>query len=390
MTIDFEGKLARLAKEHLARSKYTRESAQGASIQLYQLTDDQTVNTAARRALINVSSNDYLGLADHPILRRAATEAIERYGNGAGASRLLTGNYTLLDELEAATAEWLGYDEALWFASGYLANTGVVPAIATQEDHIFSDQYNHASTIDGCRLSKANLHIFPHRDMNALKRQLEDCPKSGHKIILSETVFSMDGDVADVVTLRALADRFGAFLMLDEAHALGCYGPRGTGIARAHGVTADAIIGTYGKALGSQGAFVAASRACIAWLWNRARTHVFVTAPHPAVVGTALAAVTLASSAEGDMRRAVLAQHVRLFGGASAIIPWIIGDEAATLAMTERLSAAGYWAQGVRPPTVPKGTSRLRMVVSAAHTQAQLSELLVLCQAHGFSHRAAG
>lgn len=315
---------------------------------------------------------------------------MERHGNGAGASRLLSGNYALLDELEQSVAGWLGFEQALWFSSGYLANIGLVPTLAAEGDQIFSDALNHASTIDGCRLSKASLHVFPHRDMHALERALHDCPKSGHKFILSESVFSMDGDVADVAKLRELADRHDAFLVLDEAHALGCYGPHGTGIARAGAVSPDAVVGTFGKALGSQGAFVAASKDVISWLWNRARSHVFATAPHPAVVGSALAAIELMQTPEASTRRTTLQRHIARFGASSAIVPWIIGGEANALEMAKNLATAGYWAQAVRPPTVAPGTSRLRLVLSAAHSDAQIEALRALCQQHGFTGAASG
>ena len=391
MPISFRERLAALAEKHLIRERYTRQGTQGATISWERSNADLGALTTSDgrdgTSLVNVSSNDYLGLAHHPALQSGAITAMASHGNGAGASRLLSGNFALLDELENAVARWLGFEKALWFSSGYLANIGLVPALAEEGDHIFSDALNHASTIDGCRLSKATLHIYPHRDVAALERALQHCPNTGHKFILSESVFSMDGDIADVAKLRELADQHDAFLVLDEAHALGCYGPQGTGIARAQGVTPDVIIGTFGKALGSQGAFVAASQDVISWLWNRARSHVFATAPHPAVVGSCLAAIQLMPTPEAAARRANLRRHIDRFGAASAIVPWIIGAEADALAMAKKLADAGYWAQAVRPPTVAPGTSRVRLVLSAAHSDEQIETLRALCQRYGFAQK---
>jgi 8-amino-7-oxononanoate synthase len=335
------------------------------------------------RAVINFASNDYLGLAADPRLRRAAMSALEDFGTGVGASRLIAGNHREHVLLEAAVADWLQYPGVRLFNSGYAANVGVLGALLRPGDVVFSDELNHASIIDGCRLSRAEIAIVPHADCRALEAAL--VARSGRRrIVVSESLFSMDGDLCDVETVAALCKRHGAAFVLDEAHAMGAVGPEGRGIAAERGVKPDLVIGTFGKALGSFGAFAVSSAPVADLLWNRARTFVFSTGMPPSVSAASRAAVELVRSTEGDDRRAQLATLARRFrqlvvgvGGAaaSAIAPLRVGDDSNAVRYTERLLSKGLFVQGIRPPTVPQGTARLRVGLSAAHTESQLTAL---------------
>jgi 8-amino-7-oxononanoate synthase len=305
------------------------------------------------REVIDASSNDYLGLASHPALARAACEALEG-GVGARASRLVTGNHRWLVELEHAVAAWLHVEGVCVFASGYAANVGTISALFGEGDVIFSDALNHASIIDGCRLSRARVVVFPHRDTTALAHAMH-----GHtgrrRVVVSETLFSMDGDVADVVALRDLCNQHGASLLLDEAHSIGATGPGGRGIAASHDVVPDVLIGTFGKAFGAAGAFS--------------------TAPPATIVAAALAAVEVVRGNEGTQRRERLAlnvhhlrERVPALRGEHAIAPLMIGSDRAAVAMTHRMFDRGVLAIAIRPPTVPEGSARLRVSVSSAHS----------------------
>jgi 8-amino-7-oxononanoate synthase len=335
------------------------------------------------REVINFASNDYLGLAGDRRLRGAAASALEEGGTGVGASRLIAGNHRQHVRLEEAVADWLGCGGVRLFNTGYAANVGVLTALLRAGDVVFSDELNHASIIDGCRLSRAEVAVIPHRDYRALEAALST-RRGRRRIVVSESLFSMDGDLAAVETLAALCKRHDAAFVLDEAHAIGVIGPEGRGLAASQGVVPDVVIGTFGKALGSFGAFAATTRAIAELLWNRARTLVFSTGLPPSVPAASRAAIELVRGTEGEDRRRTLAQHarhlrelVRRAGGepTSAIAPILIGGDREVMACTEALLAHGLYVQGIRPPTVPVGTARLRVGLSAAHSLAQL-ELL--------------
>jgi 8-amino-7-oxononanoate synthase len=335
------------------------------------------------REVINFASNDYLGLAGDPRLARAAAVALDESGAGVGASRLIVGNHRQHVLLEAAVADWLRCGGVRLFNTGYAANVGVLASLLRAGDVVFSDELNHASIIDGCRLSRAEIAVVPHRSVAGLEAAL--ATRHGRRrIVVTESLFSMDGDVADVEAIAALCERHGAAFVLDEAHALGALGPEGRGIAALHGVVPDVVIGTFGKALGAFGAFAASSRAVADLLWNRARTLVFSTGLPPSVPASARAALEIVRGREGDRRRAELTAHARRLrelvpraGGASssAIAPIVIGDDRSAMTCTDRLLAGGVFVQGIRPPTVPPGTARLRVGLSAGHASQHIEIL---------------
>jgi 8-amino-7-oxononanoate synthase len=334
-------------------------------------------------SVLNFASNDYLSLAGDRRLARAAAAALDEAGTGAGASRLIVGNHRRHVALEAALADWLRVSGVRLFTSGYAANVGVITALAGAGDVVISDALNHASIIDGCRLSRAEIVVVPHRDLRAVEAAL--ARSSGkRRFVISETLFSMDGDVADVVALAALAKRHDAALILDEAHAIGVWGPEGRGIAAEHGVVPDVLVGTCGKALGGAGAFAATSRAVADLLWNRARSLVFSTGIPPAVAASVQAALEVVRSSEGDDRRSAVVRNARELrrrvpglGGdpRSAIAPLLVGDDREVMRRSARLFEARLFVQGIRPPTVPEGTARLRVSVSSGHSEADLATL---------------
>jgi 8-amino-7-oxononanoate synthase len=333
------------------------------------------------RPVLLLCSNNYLGLADHPKVRTAAAEAAMRWGAGAGASRLISGNMEPHRSLEARLAEFKGYEAALLFGAGYLANTGVIAALAGEGEVVFSDALNHASIVDGCRLSRAKTFVYRHGDLEHLEWGLREAGGRG-SLIVSDGVFSMDGDVAPVAGLLELARRHGCRLMIDEAHATGALGPGGRGSVAAAGLSGevDVVVGTLGKALGSYGAYACASAETIDYLVNAARPFVFSTAPPPASVAAATAALDLVSphrvdrlQANAARFRAALAAE-GLDGGDSEtqIVPIEVGSAEDTMALCERVLERGVFAQGIRPPTVPEGSSRLRFTVMATHRAGEL------------------
>lgn len=355
---------------------------------------DAIVTLDGREALL-LSSNNYLGLANHPALKRAAQDAIERYGCGAGASRLISGDMALHQELERRLAELKNAEAALVFPSGYHANIGVISALMGPGDAIFSDALNHASIIDGCRLSRAHVQIYRHGDMAHLTQLLATCPRSGRRLIVTDSVFSMDGDMAPLVDIVAIARCYDAWVMVDEAHATGVFGARGAGVVESLGLEHEVEIqmGTLGKALGGCGAYVAGSRELIAWLVNRARSFIYTTGIPPAVAASALAALDLVAR-EPERRQqlwenaAFLRQGLAALGykigpTQSPILPVLIGDAQPTMALAAALLQRGVFAHGIRPPTVPAGTSRLRVTPMATHSRAQLTHALEMFAAAG-------
>lgn len=336
------------------------------------------------RELVNLCSNDYLGLANDPRLAAALAGS----DAGAGAARLLTGTRPEHVALEADLAAWSGQEAALLFNTGYCANVGVLQALLRPGDAVFSDQLDHASIIDGCRLSRAEVRVYRHGDLDHLAELLAADGPRRRRVLVTESLFGMDGDLALLAALRELADRHDALLMVDEAHALGVLGPSGRGVAADLGVPVDVLVGTLGKAFGCFGAFAAGSADLVALLVNRARTFVFTTAPPPALARTARVALAIAAAAEGDARRTRLAGLCGMLrsglaalgipGAASPsqIFPLQVGEPLAALEVADRMRDRGLLVQAIRPPTVPAGTARLRVSLSAAHEPADVERLL--------------
>ena len=335
------------------------------------------------KPVLLLCSNNYLGLADHPRVREAAAEAAMRWGVGAGASRLVSGTMTIHRRLEERLADFEGSEACLLFGSGYLANIGVIGALAGKGDAIFSDELNHASIVDGCRLSRAEVVVYRHRDVEHLEWSLA---RHGRRrsLIVTDSVFSMDGDVAPLAELAAVAGDAGARLMVDEAHATGSLGPDGRGAVAEAGLEGeiDVVIGTLGKALGSYGAYACASAEMVRYLLNTARSLIFSTAPPPPAVAGALAALELLRerphrverlhSNARALRRALAAEGFPVADSEMQIVPLIVGEEHAAMRLCQEAIEQGVFAQAIRPPTVPGGTSRLRLTVMASHTHSEL------------------
>ena len=335
------------------------------------------------KPVLLLCSNNYLGLADHPRVREAAADAAMRWGVGAGASRLVSGTMTIHGRLEERLAAFKRSEACLLFGSGYLANLGVIGALAGRGDVVFSDELNHASIVDGCRLSRAEVVVYRHRDVEHLDWSLRR-HQGERQLIVTDSVFSMDGDIAPLAEIVELADVHGARLMVDEAHATGNLGPNGRGAVAAAGLEGeiDVIVGTLGKALGSYGAYACASAEVIRYLVNTARSLIFSTAPAPPAVAGALAALDLIQehpqrvqrlqSNARVLRRALAAEGFPVADSEMHIVPLIVGDERAAMRMCQEAIGRGAFAQAIRPPTVALGTSRLRLTVMASHTSSEL------------------
>lgn len=333
------------------------------------------------RSYLDFGSNDYLGLARAPL----DWQSLAQLPTGAGASRLVTGNLRPHLDAERSLAELVGLDAALLFTSGYASNVGTLPALVGAGDHVFSDELNHASLIDGCRLSRATVHRFAHNDLDDLEAKLRAAPASGSRLVVTEAVFSMEADQAPLAQLRRLTADHGAWLMVDEAHSLGVLGPEGAGLCRAAGVRPDVLVGTLGKAFGAMGAFVAGSTKLRELLFHRARSVVFSTGISPVlaeIVSRRTVQVRGADPAREQQRvlSARLAAGLRGLGmavrGDGPIITTVFGSPAGAVDMEHRLREAGILARAIRPPTVPEGTSRVRLVPTAAHTTADIDRLL--------------
>ncbi|MQM30753.1 MAG: 8-amino-7-oxononanoate synthase [Candidatus Accumulibacter phosphatis] len=340
------------------------------------------------RSLISFCSNDYLGLAKDPALIEAACLGARSWGVGSGASHLVSGHLTPHATLEHKLADFTGFARALLFSTGYMANLGIVPALVGRKDAVFADRLNHASLIDAVQLSRADSQRYPHADLAALERLLAASP-ARRKLILSDAVFSMDGDLAPLPGLLELAERFDAWLVIDDAHGFGVLGAQGRG-SLAHFQLPAArrllYMGTLGKAAGAAGAFVAGDTTVIDWLEQRARTYLFTTAGSPATACALIA--SLALIADGDARRSRLWQLIaqlrdglagtrwRLLPSPTAIQPVLIGDNHETLRVASALYDRGLWVPAIRPPTVPTGSARLRVSLTASHTEEQLAQLV--------------
>jgi 8-amino-7-oxononanoate synthase len=346
----------------------------------------------AGKTLVSFSSNDYLALASHPRVKAAAAAALEQHHASAASSRLVCGNLQIHEQLEEELARFKQREAALVFSSGYLANLGILTALAGEPDQIFSDALNHASIIDGCRLSSARVFVYRHQDMDHLETLLQQAPAARRRLLVSDAVFSMDGDVADLPALISLAEAHDCLLILDEAHATGVLGPSGRGIVEHF--TAQGLIpkdrpcvhleiGTLSKAVGSFGGFVACSASMREFLINKSRSLIFSTALPPASAGAAIEGIRLIQ--EEPFHRETLWRNVDhlksqllecgldVDAAQTPILPLTLGEEAAALSMSKQLIDRGYFVPAIRPPSVPKGTSRLRVTVSAAHSAEEIA-----------------
>jgi 8-amino-7-oxononanoate synthase len=397
---ELKARLDAIREQGLLRELRRVDTAQGPRIEI------------GGRSLLNFSSNDYLGLANHPALKEAAIKAVEKFGAGAGASRLICGSLAPFHELEESLAAFKGTEAALTFSTGYAAALGTITALLSKDDIIIVDKLVHACIVDAAKLSGAKLRVFAHNDLNDLKDILKWAETQSHQpppgtrriLIVTESVFSMDGDHAPLTELVALKEAYGAWLMVDEAHATGLYGPNRRGLAEECGVNSmiEIQMGTLGKALGASGGYVCGSRALVDFLINRARSFIFSTAPVPAAAAAARAGIQLVQSGEGATRCEQLwqlvaecrtgvepvsnqptAQMIQNAGyrrdacpTRSAIIPIIIGEESAAVAAAAKLREHGMFVPAIRYPTVKRGAARLRVTLTAAHAADDVTALV--------------
>lgn len=351
------------------------------------------------RELLLMASNDYLGLSQHPHLICRAAQAAAEWGAGSGAARLISGSCTLFDELEKRLADFKHTQAALLFSTGYMANLGLLSALAGPDDIIFSDELNHASIIDGCRLSRAKVSVYPHVDMSALAARLRRAGRFRRRIIVTDALFSMDGDIAPLPRLLELARTHDAVLIVDDAHGTGVLGPQGRGTIAHFGLEDPdhlIIMGTLGKALGCFGAFVCGARVLIDYLINRARTFIFTTALPPANAAAALAALDLVEQDAGLRERLqdninFMQSELRGLGfdlgpGRSQIIPIMAGEARKALAMADHLMDQGIFVQAIRPPTVAPGSARLRLTVTSLHARRDLERVIDALAKTGRKH----
>ncbi len=372
-----EAELAERRAAGLYRRRRMLDSAQGV----------ETVVDGRR--VVSFCGNDYLGLAAHPALRAAATRAIERYGVGSGASHLVNGHHRLHDECERRLAEFCGRDRALLFGSGYAANLSIAAALLGRHDQLFEDRLNHASLIDGARLSRAQVLRYRHNDAKQLADLLAGAGAARRRLIVTDGVFSMDGDVADLDQLSRLAEHHDAWLQVDDAHGFGVLGKRGGGLLEQASLDQHRVpilIATLGKALGTAGAFVAGSEALIETLVQHARPYVYSTASPPALAAATVAALELVETEAwrrqklhdniDRLRRRATEFGIELMPSATAIQPLVIGDNEMALRLSDELFEHGYHVAAIRPPTVPAGSARLRITLSAAHEATQVDGLM--------------
>ncbi|MEY4242903.1 MAG: hypothetical protein RLZZ245_488 [Verrucomicrobiota bacterium] len=365
--------LRQLAAAGLLRTPRPLESAAGTRV------------VREGRELWNFASNDYLGLARHPEIEAALVEGVQRFGAGSAASRLVAGTLPPHVLLENALAEAKQAEAALTFSSGFAAALGVVPAIVGKSDFVFLDKLSHACLVDGARLSGATLRVFPHNDLRKLRALLESTrakAPTARILVATESVFSMDGDVCPLREILELTESYAALLLLDEAHGFGVLGEHGMGLAEQEGLQGRVTfqMGTLSKAAGLSGAYLAASRDWIDWLMNRARSFIYSTAPPPALAHAGLASLALIRSGAGRDLRARLQENIaRLAPSQTPIIPLQLGTNEAALAASAALEQAGFMVPAIRYPTVPRGTARLRISVSATHPVQAIDELGELC-----------
>ena len=371
---DFQTALADLQAQHLLRQRRIVDGPQGPLLQV------------DGKSYLAFCSNDYLGLANHPALLAAAQAGMQQFGMGAAASALISGHSAAHEMLEQELAAFVEMPRALYFSNGYMANLGVIAALTGPGDTVFGDRLNHASLIDGARLSRADFKVYPHGDTATLARLLAKC-HSRRKLVVTDAVFSMDGDIAPLAALLDLCERHDAWLLVDDAHGFGVLGTQGRGSLRHFSLRSERLIymGTLGKAAGVAGAFVAASDNLIAWLLQRARTYMFTTG-NPALLATAVSASLKLIAAEPWRRTrlqelgAYLHQALRglpwpLAASITAIHPLLVGDNQTVQALAQLLRAQSVWVPAICPPTVPRGTARLRISLSALHTEAHIDQL---------------
>ena len=375
-------RLASLREQNLFRELRRVDSAQSSCIEI------------GGKTFLNFSSNDYLGLANHPTLKEAAIRAVEKFGAGAGASRLICGSLSTFHELEELLAGFKKTQAALTFSTGYAAALGTITALVGKSDIVILDKLVHACIVDAAKLSGAKLRISDHNDLNDLEDKLRwaRTNSQGQILVVTESIFSMDGDAAPLREIIALKEKYGAWLMVDEAHATGIIGENGRGLADELGVSNQIEIqmGTLGKALGSSGGYICGRRALIDFLVNRARSFIFSTAPVPAAAAAAQAGIEIAKSAEGEVLRSMLRQRINEFTSAlrpppsaivSAIAPLILGDETKTLAAAASLREKNIFVPAIRYPTVARGEARLRVTFTAAHSTEDVNQLVVALKA---------
>lgn len=364
-------------------------TAQGLHRRLRVLDGEQKAHTSVdHRSVVNLSSNNYLGLTTHPKLRTAALDAVRNLGVGTGSVRTIAGTLQIHMDLEARLAAFKQTDAVVVFQSGFAANAGTVAAVLTKDDIVVSDELNHASIIDGCRLSRAAIKVFPHKDVDAARTIVKELPSSQRKLLITDGVFSMDGDVGAIPALCDLAEEFGCIMMVDDAHASGVFGKNGRGTIDHFGVhgRVDIQVGTLSKAMGALGGYVAGSRSLIDFLHHRARPFLFSTSHPPAVAAACLAAIEVLLEEPELIER--LWTNARFFKeglrglgfntgtSESPITPVIVGDGALAMQLSDHLFEAGVFAQGIGFPTVPKGKARVRTIVTATHTRDELQYAL--------------
>ncbi|MBI5826820.1 MAG: 8-amino-7-oxononanoate synthase [Deltaproteobacteria bacterium] len=371
----FTEELSRLTKAGLRRSLRLVEGPQGPRA------------TIDGKEAILLCSNDYLGLANHPLVKQAAIEAIDAWGVGAGASRLISGNMTAHARLEESIRRFKGTEAALIFNSGYHANVGCITAICSRDSEVFSDRLNHASIVDACLLSRAAFRRYPHRDVDSLERLLKKS-RAKRKLVATDGIFSMDGDIAPIREIAGLLDRYDAMLLIDDAHSTGVLGDRGRGTLEHLGVSHPSIIqmGTLGKAVGAFGAFIAGSVELIDILKSKSRPFIYTTALPPSICAASIKALEIIEQEPGlrmrlwentaFFREGLLKASLDTLGSQTQIIPIAVGQAQRAMELSSRLLEKGVFIQGIRPPTVPEGTSRLRVSVTAAHSREDLTSAL--------------
>lgn len=384
----FENDLQSFSQQHLLRE-----------LSLINSPSAPVISVEGREVLL-FASNNYLGLANHPHVKFAAMKAIEEFGVGAGASRLISGTLTPHHNLERDLAQWKGVEASLTFSSGYATNIGVIPSLAKADSMILADRLCHASLIDGCRLSRATLRIFHHNDLDHLKRLLSKQRPHTSTLIITEGVFSMDGDLAQLPEIARLAQEYEATLLVDDAHGTGVMGATGRGTVEHYGLEPGQMLhmGTLSKAIGSSGGFVAGQKDFVAYLINTSRSFIYTTAPPPSM--TAAASAALAIIQQEPQRRATLWRNreflhhglvdmgFQLTNTQSPILPIIVKNPELGMQMSHCLREEGVWIPAVRPPTVPKGTSRLRVTVTADHSIEQIETALRALQKVGMAFNA--
>lgn len=377
---DFDRDLELLDRQGLLRRRKIADSACGPEL------------TVDGKDVVAFCSNDYLGLAAHPAIAEALAAAARQHGVGSGASHLISGHHRLHQKLETRLAEFTGAQRCLSFSTGYMANLALITALCGREDAVFSDALNHASLIDACRLSRATVHRYPHRDLAALADQLAHSDAS-RKLIVTDAVFSMDGDIAPLPDMLEICEKFDAMLIADDAHGFGVLGANGRGTLSHFGIDPQqlassriACMATLGKAAGVAGAFIGGSNKLIEWVLQKGRTYIFTTAAAPPLAASAIKAIELIE--HGDDRRNHLQQLISRFrttlrpkrwtliDSETAIQPLVIGSNEEALQVSDKLMSEGLWVPAIRPPTVPAGTARLRLSLSAAHTEAHVDRLV--------------